>query len=263
MIRKSTPVLLAVLVLALSATAQIGLTPEQETKVEKAFATANDLYEKGKPREALKFYQEALVILPKDPAILFNAGIAAFEAEEYEMAANAWKRLKVVDPNDWRGRAKLIQVFHSLKQPDAIKSERAELFELRKSGKIKELADEDFYCREQFRTGDYKVVVFEHFELKGSRSLRYVFMIEKLDKSEQFKISLGSYDLTNSFWRSTTKPTPKEGERLFHLDGYFANGGHATYGMYPKEPTYEQTREIVVNILSKKSKPISSSSPVN
>lgn len=62
-------------------------------------------------------------------------------------------------------------------------------------------------------------------------------------------------------WRATRKPKPKEGERLFHLDGYFKNGGHATYGMYFPEPTYDETRAFVVKILEGKDKPVSSSMP--
>jgi len=247
-----------VLFLAPASPAQIGLTPEDEKRVEKAFQTANQLLEAEKPREALKYYNEALAILPKEPSILFNAGMAAFSAEEYEAAADLWRRLKIVDANDWRARAKLIQAYHALKRYADVDSEREELFTLRRSGKIQELSDEAFYCREQFRVGDYKVVAFEHFELKGNRALRYVFMISKVDKSEEFRISLGSYDMTNAIWRETTKPKPKEGERLFHLDGYFGSG-HATYGMYPKEPTYLETRESVVKILEGRAKAMSSS----
>ena len=62
--------------------------------------------------------------------------------------------------------------------------------------------------------------------------------------------------MTNAIWQETTKPKPKKGVRLFHLDGYFPNG-HATYGMFPGEPTYEETRKLVVDILEKSKKPIS------
>ena len=58
--------------------------------------------------------------------------------------------------------------------------------------------------------------------------------------------------MTNSVWRATAKPTPKEGERLFHLDGYFKSGGHATYGMFAPEPSYDEVRARVVQILEQK-----------
>jgi len=105
-------------------------------------------------------------------------------------------------------------------------------------------------------------MAFEHFELKGDRGLRYVFSIlDRTGNAEEFRISLGSYELTNSVWREKTIPKPKYGQRLFHLDGYFANG-HAPYGMFSTEPSYDETRRIVVEILEGKLK-ASSSTTIN
>jgi hypothetical protein len=99
-------------------------------------------------------------------------------------------------------------------------------------------------------------MAFEHFELKGERALRYVFSIlDATGQAEDWRISLGSYNFTNNVWRETTKPTPKEGERLFHLDGYFKGGSHATFGMFAPEPTYDEVRARVIKILEEKSKP--------
>lgn len=233
------------------------LTAAQEKKVNKAFETANAFMEEGKYGEALKYYQDGLAILPGDPAMLYNGGMAAFNINNFETALDLWKKLKTVGPNDGQARSKLVQVYQALNKFPERDKERDELFDLWKSKKSKEFSERDFYCREQFETSGYKLVVFEHFELKGPRALRYVFMISK-PGTEDFKISLGSYDLTSNIWRETTKPTPKEGERLFHLDGYFMNG-HATYGMYHPAPTYDETRAIVVKILEGKAKPVSSS----
>jgi hypothetical protein len=107
-----------------------------------------------------------------------------------------------------------------------------------------------------------KVMAFEHFELKGDRALRYVFSIlDKTGDAEKFRISLGSYELTNSVWRENTSPKPKDGEGLFHLDGYFTNG-HAPCGMFSPEPSYDETRRLVVQILEGKLK-ASSSTTIN
>lgn len=233
------------------------LTAAQEKQVNKAFETANSFMEERKYAEALRYYQEGLSIVPQEPSMLYNGGMAAFNIKSFETAAELWKRLKAVNPNDGQARSKLVQVYQALNKLPERDEERDELFDLWRSKKSKELSERDFYCREQFESSGYKLVVFEHFELKGPRALRYVFMISK-PETEDFKISLGSYDLTSNIWRETTKPTPKEGERLFHLDGYFKNG-HATYGMYHPAPTYEETRSIVIKILEGKSKPVSSS----
>ncbi len=230
-------------------------------KMERLFDEANALAEQKKFAESLVKYKEILAIEPNALGPLYNAGTAAFTIGEFELALDLWKRLKVGDPNDMQARAKLVQVYQSLGRLDERDSERAELFKLRKEGKSDELADPDFYVREQSVMSGRRVMVFEHFELKGNRALRYVFYALNDDGKPEFHISLGSYDLTNSVWRSTTKPTPKEGERLFHLDGYF-EWGHATYGMFPKEPTYDETRKMVIEILAKNVKPVSSTTVV-
>ena len=228
-------------------------------QAEKAFNAGNELMAQRKFAEALIRYKEALVILPNEPALLFNGGLAAYTSKDYAQAADLWKRLKAVDPSDWHVRAKLIQTYQALVSLPARDAERTELFALWKSGQNAELKQQFEYCRDQFEVNGKKVMAFEHFELKGERALRYVFSIlNEAGDGEEFRISLGSYEVTNSIWRETTKPKPKEGARLFHLDGYFKNG-HATYGMYFPEPSYDEVRSQVIQILEGKSKAVSSS----
>jgi hypothetical protein len=93
-------------------------------------------------------------------------------------------------------------------------------------------------------------MAFELYELKGERALRYVFSIlNKTEDGEEWRVSLGSYKTTDAIWRETRNPRPKDNERLFHLDGYFKGGGHATYGMFFPEPTYDEMRAKVIQIL--------------
>jgi tetratricopeptide (TPR) repeat protein len=226
---------------------------------EKAFDAANALMDKRVYLEALAKYKEALAILPNDPSLLFNGGLAAYQGKEYALAADLWRRLKTADPLDWHVRAKLIQAYQALGKLPERDAERAELFQLRSVGKNDELSKQFEYCRDQFEVKGLKVMAFEHFELKGDRALRYVFsVLNEVGNGEEFRISLGSYELTNSLWRRTAKPKPKEGERLFHLDGYY-KWGHATYGMFAPEPSYDETRSRVIRILEGKDKAVSSS----
>jgi len=67
---------------------------------------------------------------------------------------------------------------------------------------------------------------------------------------KEFDISLGSYKLTDSIARESGYL--KEGERLFHLDGYYAGGEHRTFAFFKNEPEYDRVREKVVLILQGK-----------
>lgn len=258
--RTTTPLLASVILvfaLNLTVTAQKP-SPQQEAQAQTAFENANSLLERGKAAEALTHYKQALAILPKDPAILFNAGLAAFTAKDFAFAADVWSQLKAVEPLDWHARAKLIQAYQALGKTAERDKEREELFAMWKSGKPAELKNQLQYCRDQFEVNGKKVMAFEVFELKGDRALRYIFSIlNKTEDGEEYRISLGSYSFTNAVWRQTRKPTPKDDERLFHLDGYFPNR-HVTYGMFFPEPSYDETRAKVVQILEGKGNPMSS-----
>jgi len=259
--KRSTQLLFLPLLLVASTLTVLAQNPtkQQEAQAQTAFEIGNSLFEKGKPDQALIHYKQALALLPKDPSILFNAGVAAFLSKDFVFASEVWKQLKAVDPLDWHARAKLVQAYQALGKTAERDKEREELFAMWKSGKPAEFKEQAEYCRDQFEVNGKKVMAFELFELKGDRALRYVFSIlNKTEDGEEYRISLGSYSITNSIWRSTRKPTPKEDERLFHLDGYYP-GRHVTFGMFFPEPSYDETRAKVVQILEGKGNALSSS----
>ena len=109
-------------------------SPAQMKEAEKVFKTANELQEKRKYAEALTQYKRALEILPNDPAILFNGGMAAFATKDYGSALEMWKQVKQIDPTDWHARAKLIQVYQALNKSAEREAERAVLFAMWKKG---------------------------------------------------------------------------------------------------------------------------------
>jgi len=237
---------------------------------EKAFSEGNAFMEQGKYSEALARYKEGLKHLPDDPSLLYNGSTAALLTEDFATAAEYLKKLVPIYPEDWQARAKLIQAYQALGDLKARDAERAALFELRKRGggnnsenPEMSLSKQEMYCRERFSIAGKKVMVFEHFELVGSRALRYAFIVlNEAGTGEAFRISLGSYNTTNAVWAEMNKEEAKKGLRLFHLDGYFPGGSHATYGMYVPEPSYDEIRKIVFGILEKKVKPVSSSTIV-
>jgi tetratricopeptide (TPR) repeat protein len=226
-------------------------TPSAEAVAEKAFNDGNDLMEQRKYKEALARYQDALAKTPDSPGILFNGGLAAYMSKDYAIAEKLWKSLTELDPDDWQARAKLVQAYQALGDLKARDEQRRKLLDLRKSGKSEDLNKLDFYCREQFEAAGKKVMVFEHFELKGERAVRYVFtVLDESGEGQAFRISLGSYDLTNA----VAARRLKKGERLFHLDGYY-KWGHATYGFFTPEPSYDEIRKSVISILEEKIQP--------
>lgn len=236
-----------------------GFCQEAVEQAEKAFKLANNLMEQTKYGEALEQYQKVLVVYPNNASVLYNAGFAAYNFKDYSHAIEMWKKLKSIDPADWQVRAKLIQAYQAISNLPERDVERAGLIDMWKSGSNADLKEQVEYCRDRFEVGDKIVMGWEHFRLEGNRAIRYQFDIAGKDKTdEEFRISLGSYEQDNLIWRERTNPKPKDGDRLFHLDGYFKNG-HATYGMFSQEPSYDEVRHMVIDILEGKLKPVASS----
>ncbi len=261
MLHKAVASLLFLIVFSVAVLAQKPPSEKDLAAADDHFNKANAHFEKKDFAAALASYQAALKILPDEPALLYNGGFAALLVNDNQTAVELWTRMKKFEPDDWALRAKLVQAFQRLNRIADRDREREEIFALRKSGRNKELTEQVEYCRDRFEAGGRSVLAFELFEFKGPRAIRYVFSVMDTKGEEDYRISLGSYDLTNNIWRETTKPKPKDGLRLFHLDGYFRGGGHATYGMMPGEPSYEETKKMVTDILEKRAKPISATVP--
>ena len=206
----------------------------------------------GKPERAIPLLEKAVALDPKYANGWRNLGQIHQTAGRPAESNRAFAKLLAVTPGDAPALAKLVQNYTALKDGKAADAAREKLFALSKAGKV----PQPFYCREQFKFHDSPVMVFEYFELTGDRALRYSFrVLDESGRKTERTISLGSYDVTTEMARETGQ-IPKDA-RMFHLDSY-EPGGHSTFGMYDKEPTYDQVRTSVVAILEGKTKPLSS-----
>jgi len=110
------------------------------------------------------------------------------------------------------------------------------------------------FPRCEFRVGKYYVRGYECFGLRTMpvwktapsmiEKLRFIFKVfnRKNKTNEIFRISLGSYTLTDIFMNK------KSVKRQYHLDGYFKNG-HETYKFYDGCPSWKRVKGRVKGIL--------------
>lgn len=215
--------------------------------------------EKGEEAGGRPDFEAMLRENPDDTTALYNLGLMRYLDGKYEDALKHWTRCRKLDPEDWQVHAKIIQALHALGKTEQAEKESAELRAARKSGKNPELAAQKFYIRDQFEAGEFRVMVLEYYELEGERPLALKFRLLKGDESLDRFISLGSYPLTTELMRSQGLIGPKD--RGWHLDEYEADGGHKTYGIYPKRPAYPKLRKMVAEILKGERQPESSFSP--
>lgn len=194
--------------------------------------------------------QAEAVAHPEDPDAHFNLGLAYQLEGKNAQALPEFEAAVSLAPDDWHSVAKLIQINQALGQLGERDRRRTQLLEMYRAGKVVN-PKMDVFCREQTVVGKNRVMVMESFELKGDRAVRYTFNVIPDDgttTTPAFLISLGSYEWDQAVWRREGKLGP--GERVFHLDGYWPDGSHATYGFFKGEPSYDDVRKIVFELLA-------------
>ncbi|WP_083682034.1 tetratricopeptide repeat protein [Archangium sp. Cb G35] len=210
--------------------------------------------DEGRPDEALAAYEKAREYEPDLAMAHYNAGQLMQLRGEWAAALERFQKAAELEPGDWRTRTKLVQLHQALGNKEKRDAEREEVLLLRQAGKV----DKDYFVREQFQEAGRTVMAVENFELEGDWAKRYEFQVFTPDQERPaLVISLGSYSYANVFAREKDP----EGPRLFHLDGYHPDGGHDTYGFFNGEPSYDETREMVVSILKGELKPMSTTKP--
>lgn len=212
--------------------------------------------EAGRLEESIQLLERLRPLDPNNPNVHWNLGLSYATTGRHPEALASWQAYRVLQPDDWHVRAKLIQAYAALGDSVRLEQERAALLELRKAGTDAALMRQAHYCREQFRVGDHRVMAFEVFEPEGDEMVFYTFYTLDEDEDILGRYSLGSYDRTTMVARATGEIQP--GARLYHLDWYEANG-HATFGFFTERPGYAETRRMVVAALTGEARPVSRS----
>lgn len=228
----------------------VAATPSLRAEEENTPESRARLVEMKKYAEAFQAFKAALDKEPESAPLLYNTGLMAYLSDNPKESIDPWVRLRKVQPDAWIVRTKLIQAYEAVGDVKKRDAERADLFKARSSTDDPGFKQSRFYCRDQFGAGKTRVMVFEYFELEGERAVRYSFRPLGDDGVATDRWwSLGSYESTNQIARELG--TIKAGGRVFHLDGYTDGGsGHATYGMFTEEPSYEAVKAKVKKIIS-------------
>lgn len=214
------------------------------------------VYELRGEAEALDRFMKVLEIDPAHADAAYNAGTISQNAGNYEQALGYFNVVVSSNPDHWGARTKVIQLYQALGEYDLRDQARDELLDLRRRGEVEDLAMATHYVRDQFDDRDKHVVVLEYFDLEGMTPMRYIFEIfDASSGKKQMQISLGSYVFTRTIAK---EQGVDDADQLFHLDGYWPNGSHATYGFFIPEPTYDTVRKLVLEILDDKLSPVSS-----
>jgi tetratricopeptide (TPR) repeat protein len=214
------------------------------------------LTEMGKESEALEQFKKAAAADSTYEMAWRNVGQLYQNQGKPAQAVEAFRTVVKLHPGDVNTLAKIVQCDEAMGKARERDADRAALFEVFKAGKV----EEPFYCRDQFAVGTVKIMVFEYFELDGAHALRYSFnVMEKDGKKVKCQIGLGTTDVDTQIARE--QGAIGKGERMFSLDAEYPDGEHRTYGLFTKEPTYDDVKKRVTGIIKGEVKPSASSTP--
>ena len=222
---------------------------------EAAFQQAVALVDAGRHREGILILRRLNEAHPGGTGVLWNLGQATSKIGEHREALTYWLAFRALEPDHWHVHAKLVQTYQALGDTVARDREREALLRLRKAAAAgSELATLDRYVREQATIAGHRVMAFEVFEPSGPRRVLYSFVVLSDAGDETFRLSLGSYDLSNQHaWETGWMPRDK---RSYHLDGSDRTF-HTTYAFFQgaQPPSYERVRAMVEDILTGKHRP--------
>lgn len=206
--------------------------------------------------DAVAHLERAFSLDPLDFDAAYNAGQHYQNLDQPRKALPLFEAVAAGNPDDWHVRAKLVQLHQALGELARRDARRKEVLALFTSGKV-DPQHKDF-CREQWTVKGQRMMAFESFALVDPRAVRYSFRLASKGQLVRV-ISLGSYEFTTSAMRSSGELKPDA--RAWHLDGYLPDGAHETFGIFKAEPSYDETRAMVVDVLAGKLKAASSMTP--
>lgn len=217
-------------------------------------APCQDYFEQGNAKAAARNYkgaladfQEGLKAQPNTPELLYNAGMAAYACEEFQLAADLWKRYRALEPEKYHGYTKSIQAEQALGNIDRVNELITELRERWKAGKVPELASDPFFCRYQFDFQDHHFYVMQCIEPNPEkRDHFWDLVMRKKDTDEYEGFFYVMLDPAASAYVRAS--TGKESEAWF-LD-YRNRVGRRPITSFDYQPDLQETVALIKQYLS-------------
>jgi tetratricopeptide (TPR) repeat protein len=244
---------LLVLLAICSLTAAPALADDTETQLQTGKTLLNEALESNdrqKLDQAATIFQAQLDKPGFDQSILVaqvnNTAQLYQSMEQPKQSLDWWQRLIKIEPENWRAWAKVMQCSQALSDLKQRDDARDKVIELYKQGKV----TQKFYCREQFSSGDKKIMALEYFKPDTDLGVEMVFRITpKNDPETQFRrYTLGEIASDTQIARELKEIGPRD--HMYSIDG-FDQRGQWLLKMTAKKPSYEQLRAMVLADLEK------------
>ncbi|WP_158822378.1 lipopolysaccharide assembly protein LapB [Granulicella sp. S156] len=217
---------------------------------------------------AQQFFENVLKDNPKDAEAMFLEGNAELGLKHYAEAEKMYRSVLALDPGTWSAHVNLVLLYAEQERWKDFEVERALIAEARAEHKPG-LAAQGTDAIDTFYVNGQRYVVHEYDPLLGKFHTKYNFAHVDSERKADSWIACESDDVDQTSFAKAHPKEAAEGKRSFSLDSYSAiktlpNGNltqtHGTIKFYSDgEPSYETVRTDVIQTLSGKSGPMSSS----
>lgn len=215
--------------------------------------------QKGDFTEARTFFAKYVADNPKDAEGWFYLGGADLNVDHPADAAKDFQQCVALKPDAWSAHNNLFLAYAEMGDWSAFDKERA-VIRAARDKKEPGLSLDDHDLIDVLRVGGETYQVWYFYKLHGRFNVRYVAIhFDKSGKGHSW-IQAESDDVDQAFFKQKHPKEAAAGARSFSLDayeqskvGYPSQALHKFYS--DGEPTYEQFRADVLEILNRKSKP--------
>lgn len=154
----------------------------------------------------------------------------------------------LTDPKSSFKISLLLMTLQEAKQNEEAKKYVDIIYELWRTKEDETLLENNDFVRDMYVHNDITYIVYEKFELKGERAVKYIFIANGQNKTYK----MGSYEYNNEFGRASGRL--KEGEKFYHFDLYERtkeNRSHSTIDMFASKeiPSYYVAKKIIMDFV--------------
>lgn len=181
--------------------------------------------------------------------VRYNIGLIQYLHGDIKKSQEEFESYVKDYPDDYQGYSKLIQVYYRMKAYDKAEPYRKMIYAAQKESKLPEYM-EDAFCFDQFVVNGLQVRAFERYEEGQSQRIYYKHIFYVLNDKDEVEYTV------------QTEYSPYAvGQKIgTYFLGKTKGNFHATYSVvFKDEINYDELKEQVMNVISEKITPGSSS----
>lgn len=209
-------------------------------------------YNNGKVDEALGSLRAGVELHPQHFYLRQTLGCILFDEKQYDEAYTQLLAAHHLNREDGQVVVHLVYLASQLKKPDELEGYITQLYWLHRKGKFEDKS----FIREKFAVGNKNVGVKEFFASSDESPVKFMFYVFDERGREESLVTLITSRQVNKLFRQPDGADSQPMSALVQV----INGNHHHYGGFAAQPGYEQTRQLVVEILEGKRKAFSGSS---